>query len=340
MTSPSDVATPDSDSEFGSYRAESTIFLRGFIGSAVLLLAIRVAEPLFFGQGYFSTLTYHPFWIVVLLAAVQYGLFVGVATVGLATLMMDWPPRPIGIDITAHYVEMTTTPAQWLLVAVLIGVYRQTQIRRDQQVRQDNVRLAQINDTLTTEVYRLDAALARAELTAATRPEEMSAAAAACPLAALNALADLSGSGNDMPAAFMAAARACSNAQIAWVEQSVTGELVVVADTHPETDFPRFESLWNDALHPVRSNVFSPGEGLAPSDRHAICLPLMLGNAPDTRGAIVGFTDSPDDLPGLTSAITLLARSLEAAALHLEDAPQDLRVDSIPAAEKRGQAHG
>lgn len=75
-------------------RVNGGLFLQGFAGSAVLLLAIDATEPLFFGPGYFAGLTYHPFWIVILLAAVQHGLFVGLSVVGLAALLMDWPTRP------------------------------------------------------------------------------------------------------------------------------------------------------------------------------------------------------------------------------------------------------
>ena len=103
-------------------RAETGLFLRGLVGSAVLLLAIKASESLFFGAGYFSSLTYHPFWIVILLAAVQHGLFVGLSIVGLATMMMDWPSRAVGTDITEYYVDIATQPVQWLVVALVIGL--------------------------------------------------------------------------------------------------------------------------------------------------------------------------------------------------------------------------
>ena len=95
-----------------SARPGTSPFLRGFVGSAILLVAINAAEPVFFGEGHFASLTYHPFWIVILLAAVQHGLFVGLSVVGLATMMMDWPSRPVGMDITEHYVDIATAPAR------------------------------------------------------------------------------------------------------------------------------------------------------------------------------------------------------------------------------------
>lgn len=145
------------------------LFLRSFVSSAVLLVAIKAIEPVFFGEGHFATLTYHPFWIVILLAAVQHGLFVGLSIVGLAAMIMDWPSRPVGTDITEHYVDIATAPAQWLIAALLIGLYRQQQIRHERALARDNDRLREINQTLAGEIHRLDAFVARAELAAATR---------------------------------------------------------------------------------------------------------------------------------------------------------------------------
>ena len=147
---------------------EGAEFVRGLLSSAILLLIIRMAEPLFFGTGHFAGLAFHPFWIVILLAAMQDGLFVGVATAGLATLMMDWPPRPVGADITAHYLELAATPTQWLIVALIIGLFRQAQLRQMRHLRDEAARMARINETLAAEIHRLDAALAQAELIAAT----------------------------------------------------------------------------------------------------------------------------------------------------------------------------
>lgn len=326
MTSRS-VAYPAGPAEHAPAQVESAAFLRAFIGSAVLLLTISAAEPLFFGEGYFSTLTYHPFWIVVLLAAVQHGLFVGVATVGLATLMMDWPPRPVGVDITAHYVDMATTPTQWLIVALLIGSYRQAQIRRDQQVRRHNARLAVINDTLATEIHRLDAALMRAELSAATRPE--AASQPSRPRAALDALAQLSVAGAaDRADAFVAAARACSDAGIAWFEVSPAGDLVLRAATHPGIEIPASASARDLPACSARPKTFAPGEGLAPEAGHALCLPVIPTAAREPVGGVVAFADSPQELPGLTSTLTLLARALEAAVPPAPPDAQGVRLGS------------
>ncbi|MDO5370578.1 MAG: hypothetical protein Q4F04_09565 [Paracoccus sp. (in: a-proteobacteria)] len=310
MTSRSEAPARDAGFEPGTSQTESAAFLRGFLGSAVLLLIIRAAEPLFFGEDYFSTLTYHPFWIVVLLAAVQHGLFVGVATVGLATLMMDWPPRPVGVDITAYYADMAATPTQWLIVAVIIGLYRQGQIRRDQRVRRGNARLIEMNDALAKEIYRLDAALARAELAAATRPE---GAAPAFLRPALDALLRLSDPAADRNDAFVAAARACSDVDIALLERSAAGEIVLAAATDPGLEASAFVAAEELAALGKGADPSLPVQVLTADKRHALAVPIIMEGAAEPAGAVVGFVDSPDELADLNSTLVHLARAVGAA---------------------------
>lgn len=170
MTRPSEIAQPDmTPAPPPGPVAGTDSFLRGFVGSAVLVLAIDLSEGLLFGDGYFAGLTWHPFWIVILLATVQHGLFVGLPIVGLATMMMDWPTRPVGVDITEHYGLIATVPAQWLAIALLIGVYRQQQLTRERAIARECARLREVNLVLAGEIHRLDAFVARTELAAATR---------------------------------------------------------------------------------------------------------------------------------------------------------------------------
>ncbi len=143
-------------------------FLRSLLGAVVLLLVARAAEPLFFGEGFYAALTIHPYWLFVILAAVQGGLYVGVSTAAMAALLMDWPPRPAGIDITAHYVELAILPVQWLLMAIIVGSIRQAQIRLEAELRTENARLRRMSEDLATEVNRMDSDVAALELQIAT----------------------------------------------------------------------------------------------------------------------------------------------------------------------------
>lgn len=153
------------------------LLLRAVLESLLLLLLIRVVEALFFGPGTFASMSLHPFWMVVLIASVQHGLFGGVLTAGLAALMMDWPARPIGMDITEHYLAVTIVPMQWLLVALCMGLFRQVEIRAGRRLDVENARLSEVNEALAAEVDRLDGIIWEMELTAVTASDHAPAAA-------------------------------------------------------------------------------------------------------------------------------------------------------------------
>jgi hypothetical protein len=328
MTHPANVAAPAFTFTESPSRAESGSFLRGFVGSAVLLMAINASERLFFGEGYFSTLAYHPFWIVILLAAVQHGLFVGLSTVALATMMMDWPSRPVGIDITEHYVDIATAPAQWLVVALLIGLYRQQQLARDRALDRENDRLRDINRTLAEEIHRLDAFVARAELAAATRVAPAQDADPACRLDLLKALERLSeADASERSAAFVTAAQACLPTPIVWLDLDDGRKLRPAATSHDEIRLPdpAPADVLDSAPHrPVR---FAPGEGLAPLDQHALCCPVLDRNK-QPAGALVALTRQPDDLEAMEPALVVLCRALEDS---LGQTPRILAVPALPA---------
>lgn len=144
--------------------AEMRLLARNLIESAALLIALTVTERLLFGPGFYAGLVQHPFWIVVLLAAVQGGLYPGVGAAALAILMLDQPPRPVGMDITQHYIQSALLPMQWLATSLCIGLYRQLQIERERHLREENARLRETADLLAEELTRTDAALGAAEL--------------------------------------------------------------------------------------------------------------------------------------------------------------------------------
>lgn len=269
--------------------ADGGNFLRGFVGSAVLLLVIDTAEPLFFGPSYFAGLTYHPFWIVILLAAVQHGLFVGLSVVGFATLLMDWPARPLGVDITAHYVDVATVPAQWLLVALVVGLYRQQQLHDERAVRQSNERLRQVNQTLADEICRLDGYV--------TQTERMVAITGSDPntgiLAALDALARADAARRRD--AFVAAAQLCLPGPGAWL--TIEGaSFTIAAATQPDLRVPdiRPDTVARDA------------------DWHALPLdPPVLHTAVMVNDAVLGLiVVQASDAAGYGVAMDALRRAL------------------------------
>lgn len=288
-------------------RPETNQFLRGFVGSAILLVAMDAAEPIFFGEGHFASLTYHPFWIVILLAAVQHGLFVGLSVVGLATMMMDWPSRPVGMDITEHYVDIAIAPAQWLIAALLIGLYRQQQIRQGRAVARENDRLRDINRTLAAEIHRLDAFVARAELAAATQSLPQSAADRPDDrLAALDRLAGADADGRAQ--AFVEAARACLPGSVAWLRLDKAGRLTPAAMTDDGASLPGLSAA--DLPLPVVGQVLplDRTQGEATDANPALCRAVSPGD--DPRGVLLAH--SPDHEAGsLNPGLNALGRALE-----------------------------
>jgi hypothetical protein len=145
-------------------------FIRAvFEGVALLVIMIGI-ETLFFGPGTYATLDVHPFWIAVLLVTLQHGLYSGVITAVLAAMMLDWPIRPPGLGITDYYLELARLPVQWITAAMLLGVYRQSQIRLDAERVREIAHLKAVNECFAEEVAKLDEELWQFEITVAVSP--------------------------------------------------------------------------------------------------------------------------------------------------------------------------
>lgn len=165
----------NSRSENGVSNIAAFVVVQELIGAAVLLLTIRAAEPLFFGEGFYANMSTHPFWIVVILASVQGGLLTGVVTAGFAAMLMDWQPRPIDVDITAHYISLAIVPVQWLLAAIVIGSFRQQQIRYETRLEDEVTRLTAMSEDFANEINLLDQEIQKLELQSATQVSQTSA---------------------------------------------------------------------------------------------------------------------------------------------------------------------
>lgn len=154
-------------------RTDFREFLRAMIGNVILLLLLVGAERLFFDRGFYATLIQHPFWIVVLIAAVHDGLFVGVLIAVASTVLMDWPMRPAEVDITAHYIQVAILPLQWLLAALCIGLFRQAELRKAMLASAEMLRLQRVNEVLAADIMTVEAQLAHTQLEALSRDETL-----------------------------------------------------------------------------------------------------------------------------------------------------------------------
>jgi hypothetical protein len=187
--------------------------LRGVIGALVVLLIIAAAEPLVFGSGAYVQLSVHPFWVVILIAAMQHGATVGVAAAVMASLLIGLPDRAVGEDATVFAARAAVLPLQWLVVALIVGLYRQQEISVTNDLRAQVAQAESAADSLAAEVERMDSMVVELERNAAGRPAPAVEGAASETSQegsrlrrALPELAGLAGSqGTEIPEAFDAA---------------------------------------------------------------------------------------------------------------------------------------
>ena len=151
--------------------AEVWEFLRAVVGNFILLLLLVGTERLFFDPGFYSSLIQHPFWIIVLIATVHDGLFVGVLIAFASTFLMDWPTRPAEVDITAHYIQVAILPLQWLLAALCIGLFRQAELRKAMLASAEMARLQQVNEVLAADIITIEAQITHTQLETLSRDE-------------------------------------------------------------------------------------------------------------------------------------------------------------------------
>lgn len=304
---------------------ESEPFLRGLVESGILLLLAVGVERLFFGTGYYATLVQHPFWIVVLLAAVQHGLFVGVATAGLATLMMDWPVRPVGADITAHYVEVAILPLQWLLAALCIGVFRQGEMRKDADLRSEARALREMNEALAGEVRRIDTVLEHTELAAVTQSGSLDMT----PSLLEGFLALHNASRDELQERFQSVARLCSPLQSELVMADEQRDFGETADVVSIADFPQFAKAKAHSGTSLRNTVatLDTSRHLAsdPPDRFLVvsAIPPLSGHT--SPGAVCFVAEREVDAVTTRAVAELLAAIISSALARIETGhPQHL----------------
>lgn len=107
------------------------------------LSALIVLDHVVFHGG-FAALNPHPFWVVVLLAAMQYGAFGGALAAAAASIALyrtGLPPRGAE-DFFQYAAAITTLPALWILAATMFGGLRTLHLRKTSALE------ASLNETL------------------------------------------------------------------------------------------------------------------------------------------------------------------------------------------------
>lgn len=287
-------------------------FLRDILASAVLLLLALGIERLVFGAGFYSSLALHPFWIIILLVTLENGLYVGVVTAALAALVMDWPARGVGIDVTAYLMDLLTLPVLWLASAFCLGIFRQTEIRELQELRAKNTHIIEVNTALAQEILRTDQALERAELAVVTQREDL-----AVPTGALTALLDLeSASPSALADSVQEVALHFTLMPVDLVLADANGHLTLAAGARSECglEFPMAQQT--DVFHMAAAMgraAIAPADSSDIAGKHIVVAGIPSDVANLLAGAIVFCADTEAEAEALCPVADLLARAVYAA---------------------------
>lgn len=140
----------------GGRRAVLGVPVAALVEIVLLLGAALLCDALFLGGKRFHSWSHHPFWIPVLLAAVQYGTNAGLFAALAATLAIlagHIPPQTLFQDRFAWLSGMVHLPLLWFVAAVVLGELRMRHIRATQALRQE-LGEASRRENVLAEAYR------------------------------------------------------------------------------------------------------------------------------------------------------------------------------------------
>jgi hypothetical protein len=126
---------------------------------AVLALALA-ADTLLLAGDRLAGIAPHPFWVVVVLVAVQYGTKEGLAAAALSTAALlagQVPEQGFGEDHYAWLLRISTTPVLWFIAAVVIGEIRDGHRRRADALREELAELREQALAISAAYERLHA---------------------------------------------------------------------------------------------------------------------------------------------------------------------------------------
>ena len=113
-------------------RAAALLEIVLFLGTALLV------DRLVFGADRFATVSPHPFWIIVLLTAVQYGTNEALAATALASVALlagAVPEQGFSEDLYDWLLRVSYNPVLWCIAAILLGEIRSGHRRRTEALK-------------------------------------------------------------------------------------------------------------------------------------------------------------------------------------------------------------
>lgn len=108
------------------------IRLSAIVETIGLLVLFVLADVIFFDGNRFWDVNPHPFWIVVILIAAQYGTAEGIFAAAMATLVYlfgNMPVQPEGMDRYDYLYDVAINPILWFVVGWLLGELRSRHVR-------------------------------------------------------------------------------------------------------------------------------------------------------------------------------------------------------------------
>lgn len=127
------------------YQPEEQNTFAGIRSSAVFeivaFLLIMILCSFFFGAGdRFWGVEPHPFWVIVVLIAVQYGTSEGVLAAVLSSVVLligNMPEHVLNQDMYAYLYEIFHLPVLWMISAVVVGELRKRHVRERDYLRRE-----------------------------------------------------------------------------------------------------------------------------------------------------------------------------------------------------------
>lgn len=129
--------------------------LSAIIEVGLFFLVAILWDVIFSGGDRFWGVEPHPFWIIVVLLAVQYGVAEGILAVVVSTLVLllgNLPEQTFDQDMYGYLFEIAINPLMWTVTAVILGILRERHIREREELR-EQVKLAKEREEKIAESY-------------------------------------------------------------------------------------------------------------------------------------------------------------------------------------------
>lgn len=136
----------------------------GFRATAVAEIAVFISLALLLDRYVFDADAFfdvrpHPFWLIVLLLAVQYGTAEGLLAAAVCTVALlgvHFPERALTEDLYAWMLNVLGRPLGWASVAVVFGELRSRQLRERERLRTELATAQERSRTIAAAYERLD----------------------------------------------------------------------------------------------------------------------------------------------------------------------------------------